>query len=81
MKSFEQILGLSSPELIAEFHGDCQDIFRTPAGRRVMTRLVHARHPMGFPQGDTVEQTMVANGQREVVATLFRFSQPTITTQ
>jgi hypothetical protein len=79
MKSFEQLLGLETDEQRAEFHGDCQDVFRTPAGRRIMARLVAARHPMAFPQGHRVEHTMVANGQREVVACLFRFSQPAIT--
>lgn len=77
MMSFEQLLGLSTDEQIAAFKGDCEDIFRTPAGRRVMSRLVQARHPMSFPRGSTTDETMVANGQREVVATLFRYSQTT----
>jgi len=77
MMSFEQLLGLTTDEQIAGFKGDCEDIFRTPAGRRVMSRLVQARHPMSFPRGATTDETMVANGQREVVATLFRYSQTT----
>lgn len=77
IKSFEQLMGLDTESTQAQFHGDCIDIFRTPPGRRVLARLIQARHPMGFPQGATVEETLVANGQREVVATLVRYSQQT----
>jgi hypothetical protein len=77
MTSFEQLLNIFTTPQAAEFAGDCRDIFNSPAGRRVMARLVGARHPMGFPRGATVEETMIANGQREVVATLFRYSQDT----
>jgi hypothetical protein len=79
MKSFEQILGLDDPASQAAFAGACQDIFRTPAGRIVMAHLCAARHPMSFPRGETTDETLVANGQREVVATLFRFAQTSIT--
>lgn len=79
IQSFEKLLGLEDDQARAQFHGDCVDIFGSPAGRRILSRLIQARHPMGFPQGATVEQTLVANGQREVVATLVRFSQTTTT--
>ena len=75
MKSFEELLGMTDPETRGKFQAACQDIFRTPSGRVVMAQMVQARHPMAFPQGATVEETLVANGQREVVATLFRFAQ------
>lgn len=79
MKSFEQSLGLDDEEERKKFVGACQDAFRTPAGRIVMAYLCAARHPMSFPRGETTDETLVANGQREVVATLFRFAQTSIT--
>jgi hypothetical protein len=79
MKSFEQCLGLEDSETRQAFAAACQDIFRSPSGRIVMARLCAARHPMSFPQGNTTDETLVANGQREVVATLFRFAQQTMT--
>lgn len=79
MTSFEQSLGLEDAKARAKFAAACQDIFRTPSGRVVMAHLCAARHPMGFPQGKCIEETLVANGQREVVATLFRFAQTSIT--
>jgi len=79
MKSFEQTMGLEDPTARKKFADACRDIFRTDSGRIVMAHLCHGRHPMGFPQGETVEQTLIANGQREVVATLFRFAQTNTT--
>jgi hypothetical protein len=79
MKSFEQVLGLEDSATREKFVAACQDIFRSPSGRIVMAHLCAARHPMSFPRGETTDDTMVANGQREVVATLFRCSQTQIT--
>lgn len=79
MMSFEQVMGLENEEARKQFSAACQDVFRTPAGRTVMGFLCAARHPMGFPRGVTTDETLVANGQREVVATLFRHAQQSTT--
>lgn len=80
MKTFEELLQLEPEGVRAEFHADCVELFNTPAGQRILSRLCAARHPMGFPVGRTTDETLIANGQREVVATLYRFARRNHTT-
>lgn len=75
MISFEEACGLRHDDTAKVFAAACQDVFRSPSGKVILSILCQARHPMGFPQGKTIEETLVANGQREVVATLVRFTQ------
>lgn len=48
---------------------DCQAIFSTPAGGRVLARLCAAAHPMLHAPGMTDHE----RGRHEVVATLWRY--------
>lgn len=75
MKTFEQRLGLQAEEKRLEFAQACKAVFNGGMGQRLMNALCQASHPMGNPVGSDAYETGILNGQREVVATLFRFSQ------
>lgn len=64
-----------------EFWKDCTEMFSAPAGHRVLQTLVAICHPLLSPARATPEETHIQIGRQEVVALLFRRSQPTITPQ
>lgn len=66
--SFEDRL-CPTREVRKQFADDCHEIFRTPAGARVLARLCMTVHPLAHVDGMTPHQ----HGQAEVIATLWRF--------
>lgn len=68
MIAFEQLVGKTQAEL-TEFANDCAECFSTPSGRRVLSALVAAAHPLEHTPGLSDHE----HGRREVVATLWRF--------
>lgn len=69
-QTFEQ--RLASVTDVAAFWQDCRSLLQSGTGQRVLAALIKARHPMGFPRGDSDAETFIMNGQREVVAALCR---------
>ena len=76
MKSLEEMIG-DGPEA-REFWDDCMAAFGDPQGQRLLARLCAIVHPLSSPLRGTSEQTHVCIGRQEVVAALWRRSQPTI---
>jgi len=78
--SLDEILGTDAA---AEklFWDDCVAIFSTGAGARVLTRICEIAHPTNHaPVADPVLSAHL-RGRSEVVAALWRRSQPIITPQ
>lgn len=76
MRSIEEVIG-DGPEA-REFWDDCQAAFGDPQGQRLLARLCAFVHPLGSPLRVTPEETHVAIGRQEIVAALWRRSQPAI---
>lgn len=71
VETFEERMKSAGVDMDA-FWQDCRSLFGLPTGKRVLSALVAARNPLTFPRGATDSETFAMNGQREVVATLFR---------
>ena len=84
MKTIEQLIGsVNSPdederEAAKEFWSDCQAAFGDPVGQRLLRRICELIDPIGSPFRGTVEETHVCIGRQEIVAALWRRSQPAI---
>lgn len=76
MRSIEDMVG-DGPEA-REFWDDCMTAFGDPAGQRLLARLCAMAGPMGTPLRRTPEETHVCIGRQEIVAALWRRSQPAI---
>lgn len=76
MKSLESMIG--DGEAAREFWDDCIAAFGDPQGQRLLARLCSFIDPLSSPMGGTSEETHVGIGRREVVAALWRRSQPAI---
>jgi hypothetical protein len=76
MKNIEDMIG-DGPDA-REFWDDCMAAFGDPKGQRLLRRLCSFIHPLGSPLRGTPEETHVCIGRQEIVAALWRRSQPTI---
>lgn len=68
MTAFEKRVAPTN-EQAAAFMADCLECFASAAGKRVLSALVAAAHPLEHTPGMTEHE----HGRREVVATLWRF--------
>lgn len=76
MKSIEDMIG--DGDQAQEFWDDCIAAFGDPRGRRLLRRLCEMAGPMNSPLRSTPEETHVCIGRNEIVAALWRRSQPAI---
>lgn len=76
MKSIEDLIG--DGEAAREFWDDCIAAFSDPSGQRLLRRLCEMAGPMLSPLRGTPEETHVQIGRNEIVAALWRRSQPAI---
>lgn len=73
--TFEQKLARTMAERRA-FAAECQELFRTPVGQRVLARLCAAANPLGprvSQQRPDPILAAVEDGRREVVGTLWAY--------
>ncbi len=77
MPSLETLLSENASSA-RDFWEDCTAVFSSGAGSRVLERLCQLEHPLLSPLGDTPEATHVAIGRKEVIALLWRRSQPAL---
>jgi hypothetical protein len=77
MKTLEDLLSADSPSA-RSFWDDCTAIFSSGAGARVLERLCQLEHPLLSPLRAEPEATHVALGRKEVIALLWRRSQPAL---
>lgn len=84
MRTFEQLIGSvhsqdeDEREAAKEFWADCSAAFGDPGGQRLLRRLCELINPVGSPFRGTPEETHVCIGRQEIVAALWRRSQPMI---